>query len=197
MKKLSFSILSFCLTLGILLTAVYAYFTDRDTTEDLTFRLGEVAYTFSGSFNTDYMMAGVNVIDMPITITNESTIDTEIRLIITVTSSVFGTDTLDGMFGENEALEKYYTLGEGWILEGGYYYYRGPFSIETPTNVFRISAFNYNIPILTSVILDGYKFSNNHQDGTISISITCQAKQADFVTWATLGTANYDFTTGQ
>jgi predicted ribosomally synthesized peptide with SipW-like signal peptide len=197
MKKLSFSILSFCLTLGILLTAVYAYFTDRKTTEDLTFRLGKVAYTISGNFSNLLIVPGQNIIDEPFILTNSSTIDTEIRVIISVTSSKFGTDTLDGMFGENDLQEKYYTMGTGWVLDGSYYYYRGGYAVETPSGIFRVYPSVTDITILSSIVLDGYKFTNDHANGTISISITLEAKQADFVTWLTLGTATYDFTTGQ
>lgn len=197
MKKLVLAFIAFSLTLILLLTSVIAYFTDKKTTDDLTFTLGEVSYTFSGTFDSEFVMAGVNLLTEDIAITNSSSIETEIRLIITVYSSVFGAGTLDSIFGEDINQVKYYTLDNGWVLDSGYYYYRGTESVQNTPGIYSIPATNQTLPILTSIILDGYKFSNNHANGTFSIAFTFQAKQADFVTWQELGTANYNFTTGQ
>lgn len=193
MKKLVLAIVAFSLTLALLMTSVIAYFTDKKTTDDLTFTLGEVSYTLSGAFDTEFVMAGVNLITNDIAITNNSSIQTELRLKISVSSSVFVTQlTLEDLFGAS-----FYTLDSGWVLDAGYYYYRGSQSTETAPGTFSIPASNLTLPILTSVILDGYKFSNNHANGTISINFVFEAKQADFITWQTLGDANYDFTIGQ
>ena len=193
MKKLVLAIVAFSLTFALLMTSVIAYFTDKKTTDDLTFTLGEVSYTLSGEVDNAFVVAGVNLITNDISITNNSSIQTEVRVKITVSSSVFVNQlTLEDLFGTG-----FYTLDNGWVLDTGYYYYRGSQSTETTPGIFSIPPNNLLLPILTSVILDGYKFSNNHANGTINIQFVFEAKQADFITWQTLGDANYDFTIGQ
>lgn len=192
MKKIILSMLSICVSLILIGTVVYAYFADKKSTGAVEFTLGKISYTLYGSLDNDFTMAGVNIIDVSIGVINNSSINSELRVKFTVTSEIFGTDNLEGMFGET-----FYTMGEDFVLEDGYYYYRNSDIFDVNTGLYSIEPTNQNIPIITSIILDGYKFSNNHANKSITILITFEAKQADFVSWEILGQQNYDFITGE
>lgn len=194
MKKLILSFSLFVGTFILLITSVVAYFSDIKTTNSNEFKLGEVQFTYQGGLKTDLIVPGENIIENPITLVNGSSIDTELRMTITVSSSLFTTQTtLEDLFGYDNENTPYFSLGEGWILEGSHYYYRGLESIENPSSVFRIPPTSQPIVIIDYIELDGFKFTNSHANGTIGIQVIFEAKQADFVTWSYLGTINYNF----
>lgn len=180
------------LTLVLLGTTIYAYYFDQKETGSVDLTLGEVSFTWSGSMTTGFVMPSQELIGTTFTLTNDSTIPTELRFSVTASTSLLSNVAIEDIFST-------YTFGSGWVLEtDGYYYYRGTNTDSTtepgkyliPTSVLQI-------PVLTSLKLDGYVIRNEHVGATVSITLTFQAKQGQFVTWGNLGSANYDFSTGQ
>lgn len=184
--------LSMILTLTLLATTIYAYYFDQKDTGSVDLTLGEVSFTWTGSLITDFVMPGQELVDTTFTLNNQSTVETELRFSVTASTSLLGTVDIEDIFST-------YVFDSDWVLEvDGYYYYRGldtdstsePGKYKIPTNVLQI-------PVLSSLQLDGYAIRNEHVGQTVSITLTFQAKQGPFIDWATLGSTNYDFSTGQ
>lgn len=191
-RRLFLLSLSMILTLTLLATTIYAYYFDQKDTGSVDLTLGEVSFTWTGSLITDFVMPGQELVDTTFTLNNQSTVETELRFSVTTSTSLLGTVDIEDIFST-------YVFDSDWVLEvDGYYYYRGldtdstsePGKYKIPTNVLQI-------PVLSSLQLDGYAIRNEHVGQTVSITLTFQAKQGPFIDWATLGSTNYDFSTGQ
>ncbi len=191
-KRLLGLTISMFLTLILLATTVYAYYFDRKETGSVDLTLGEVSFTWTGAFVTDFVMPAQELIDTPFTLNNQSSVETELRFSVIASTQVLGTVELEDIF-------IVYEFDADWVLESdGYYYYRGtdtdstsePGKYKIPTNVLQI-------PVLLSLKLDGSVIRNEHIGKTVTLSLTFQAKQGPFIDWATLGSTNYDFSTGQ
>ncbi len=191
-RRLFLLSLSMILTLTLLATTIYAYYFDQKDTGSVDLTLGEVSFTWTGSLITDFVMPGQELVDTTFTLNNQSTVETELRFSVAASTSLLGTVDIEDIFST-------YVFDSDWVLEvDGYYYYRGldtdstsePGKYKIPTNVLQI-------PVLSSLQLDGYAIRNEHVGQTVSITLTFQAKQGPFIDWATLGSTNYDFSTGQ
>lgn len=191
-KRLLGLTISMFLTLILLATTVYAYYFHRKETGSVDLTLGEVSFTWTGAFVTDFVMPAQELIDTPFTLNNQSSVETELRFSVIASTQVLGTVELEDIF-------IVYEFDADWVLESdGYYYYRGtdtdstsePGKYKIPTNVLQI-------PVLLSLKLDGSVIRNEHIGKTVTLSLTFQAKQGPFIDWATLGSTNYDFSTGQ
>lgn len=191
-KRLIVLTLSILLTVTLLATTIYAYYFDQKETGSVDLTLGEVSFSWSGSFVTGFIMPAQELVDIPLTLNNLSSVETELRFSVTASTSLLGTVELEDIF-------TVYEFDEDWVLESdGYFYYRGadtdslsePGKYKIPTNVLEI-------PVLNSLKLDGYVIRNEHVGQTVSLTLIFQAKQGPFIDWATLGTTNYDFSTGQ
>lgn len=191
-RRLFLLSLSMILTLTLLATTIYAYYFDQKDTGSVDLTLGEVSFTWTGSLITDFVMPGQELVDTTFTLNNQSTVETELRFSVAASTSLLDTVDIEDIFST-------YVFDSDWVLEvDGYYYYRGldtdstsePGKYKIPTNVLQI-------PVLSSLQLDGYAIRNEHVGQTVSITLTFQAKQGPFIDWATLGSTNYDFSTGQ
>lgn len=191
-RRLFLLSLSMILTLTLLATTIYAYYFDQKDTGSVDLTLGEVSFTWTGSLITDFVMPGQELVDTTFTLNNQSTVETELRFSVAASTSLLGTVDIEDIFST-------YVFDSDWVLEvDGYYYYRGldtdstsePGKYKIPTNVLQI-------PVLSSLQLDGYAIRNEHVGQTVSFTLTFQAKQGPFIDWATLGSTNYDFSTGQ
>lgn len=191
-KRLWLLVLSMVLTLVLLGTTIYAYYFDQKETGSVELTLGEVSFTWNGSLVTGFVMPSQELIGTAFSLSNASTVPTELRFSVVVSTTVLGTVDIEDIFST-------YTFGTGWVLEtDGYYYYRGLDTDSTSeSGKFKIPTSVLTIPVLTSLKLDGSVIRNEHVGATVSISLTFQAKQGPFINWETLGSTNYDFSTGQ
>ncbi|VEU83332.1 hypothetical protein [Acholeplasma hippikon] len=178
-KKLLMLILGLVLALGVTTTGILAWLTDTKTTTPIEFTVGEVKYTWnSGTTKTTPVVPGENVLSSSFSLTNGSTVTSELRMIISVMydTNVDGLSLVD------------LTLGSNWVLDNGYYYYRvgnevdGKYPIPTTTT---------SISVLEGLSLKGSLVGNNFIGKTFIISITFQAKQNDYATWTDLGSINF------
>ena len=181
---------TFLLTLTALITVLYAYYFDLEATEPIEFVVGEVSFLYQGDLKENLVVPGENLATTPVSLSNQSSISTELRMKIEVTSSVLGLMSIDDIF--------IHDLNTAWVLDvDGYYYYRGPETDTSEVGKYKILTTTTSIQVITAIELDGYVIRNEHDGQTITVKFTFQAKQADYVNWATLGSQNYDFTTGQ
>lgn len=181
-KKLIILIFGLVLALGLTTTGILAWLTDTKTTTDVTFKVGEVKYIWQqGATKQTPVVPGENVITTPFGLSNESTVKSELRMVISIKDSN-NVDVSD---------EVILTLSTGWILDNGYYYYRVG---EAQDGKYPILVETTNISVLTGMALNGAVVGNDHVNKVYTVSISFQAKQADYVTWENLGSIN--FTTG-
>ena len=157
---------------AIIAGSTFAWLTDKGDSNTITYNVGKVDYEISLATAVSGQVVPGDNLSPTFTITNNSTVATNIRVKVEVTSSPTLSST-----------QLVVTPGTGWVLEGGYYYYgtssTAPTSIDTagvPTS-----------PI-GALKLDGPSVGNSYSGTSITIKITWEVKQHDHVTWATIGT---------
>lgn len=174
-------------TLGLL---IRAWLTDEEATPEKVVTVGDVEFTWAGDIAPieDYVVPGQNLVTTPFTLTNSSTVSTELRVQIEAVYGALDTDAMDLLlitFGEES----------GWVLNAtdGYYYYQGT-NAALSAGKYTIAAGTQVLNFITSIILDGSQVGNDFTNTDFSFTFTFQAKQNDYITWAEMG--SIDFTTG-
>jgi hypothetical protein len=162
----------------------YALIFDQQETESVILTGGEVSYVFTGGL-TDItpVVPGQELVDNAFSLSNQSTITTELRILASAQSSLLGPMGFDLIMTT--------VFADGWVLEGdGYRYYRGVLAdgLTEPGKYLIPPTPGMTIDVLSSLVLDGTVVRNNQSGQTITLSFTFEAKQAGFVTWAELGT---------
>ncbi|MDD3192054.1 MAG: hypothetical protein PHP41_04820, partial [Bacilli bacterium] len=137
--------------------------------------------------DTTKIVPGQNLIATSYTLTNGSNIETELRVKITMTSSYLAGDA-------SSIIDL--TMGTGWVQSGDYWYLQGSPAVEASGKYSIPATATTPITVVTSIILDGSLVGNVYSTTTITINFLFEAKQTDYVTWAELGSANIDFSTG-
>ncbi len=193
MKKQATILIVSLITLLITIIFVYALYVDTKTTPKITLKSGKVVYNLEGSTVEGEIVPGQNLISTPYTLTNNSTVDSQLRIKLIITLNEVELSYTDDRIDTDILLEPTFTL------VGGYYYYGGVDGILSSSNTTPIT-------IISSLILDGNFVKNNYGNNnpeninysnkTVNIKFIFQAKQADRVTWQTLGEENIDFTIG-
>ena len=151
-------------------------------TPKITYKSGKVIYNVEGSTVEGLVVPGQNLISTPIDF-NNSTVDSQLRIKLII--------TLNGeVLAYNDArIVADITLGSPFELVGEYYYYGGVNGKLLSTNTAPIT-------IMSSLVLDGNYVKNSYASKSVNIKFILEAKQADHVTWQTLGEENIDFTIG-
>lgn len=152
-----------------------------------TVTVGKVQYTIPTTPDVNAtVVPGQPLISEELTFTNSSTVPSQLRFIITLTT----TATEDKLAVSNLVFKDANgntVATTGWVKDGDYYYYGGTdFDIattESPATTF-----------LKNLCFDGETVGNKHAGQKVTITITFQAKQADYVSWTDL--ADYSFDTG-
>lgn len=199
-KKIIFLSLGLLLIVTTLVVSISAWLTDTDSTPETVFTIGDVEYELTGSFigNTAPIVPGQQLIAEasgavePFKLTNSSTVKSEVRILVTLvvkdSSDTIISLGLSDLFTTTGASGGGFALDTGWVFDTGYYYYKPDSeSVVLPTTTTPFS-------FLSSLMLDGSKVGNAYSNYTITITLTFQAKQAEYVTWSDLGSIN--FTTG-
>lgn len=174
---------------GILLMAtaavvVFAWLVDTKTTNEIVLTSGKVEYILVGETETGLVVPGQNLIKTNYVITNNSTVDSQLRIQLTIKL-----DDEELAF-DNEKIFTTIGLGNDFIQnEDDFYYYNNVDGVLLPTN-------KTPIIIIETLILDGVYVQNQYSGKAVKLVITIQAKQADFVDWQTLIDEKINFQTG-
>lgn len=175
--------------IGFATYKVVAWLTDTGTSGKVDFTVGEVKYTWGGELisNSNKVVPGQPLIDEEFTLTNGSNVDSQLRVKIELSVSPLKSgDTVSDLVAM--------TLGDNWHKDGDYYYYADAVG---NAQTYKILATDTTpIDVITALSLEGSKVGNFYAGATFSITLTFEAKQEAYVTWAQLGTANIDFGTG-
>ena len=168
--------------LGFIGTTV-AWLTSTGSKEQ-TVTVGKVQYTLPTTLAVNAtVVPGDSIFTSEITFDNTSTVTSQIRIKMEVTSDASPALTVDKLKITMPASPK-------WVLEDDYYYYGG-----SGEGVGEIAA-NTDVAtdFFTSIVIDGSKVGNEHAGKTITFTITLEAKQSEHVLWTDLAT--YSFETG-
>ncbi|MFP4478759.1 MAG: hypothetical protein ACLFPM_04955 [Candidatus Izemoplasmatales bacterium] len=150
--------------------------------------VGELDFTTSGSFieSTIPIYPGKELINEAIVVTDQSTIDTQMRVMITYTK-VEDDVVIENFFytgDDNEHIEV--NFNSPFVYGDDYYWYypdqTSPLDVTT-------------LPVIDSLFYDGHFVSNQYAEVLIRINVVIQVKQSDYVNWVEL--TNYNFVTGQ
>lgn len=157
---------------AIIAGSTFAWLTDKGDSNTITYNVGKVDYEISLATAVSGQVVPGDDLSPTFTITNNSTVATNIRVKVEVTS----TPTLS-------STQLVVTPGTGWVLENGYYYYGT--SSTAPTS---IDAAGVPVSPIGALKLDGPSVGNSYSGTSITIKITWEVKQHDHVTWANIGT---------
>lgn len=178
-KKIWILIIGLAISVGLITGGILAWLTDTKTTPQQTFTVGEVTYEWTaGNFVSSPVVPGQNIIATPYKLTNTSNIESELRVAISIT---YGED--------NDATDLVvYTLDSNWVLEtDGFYYYQAGEPVDGKYPV----APQTDVDVITGLMLDGALVGNTFSNVEFTVSMTFHAKQANYVTWAQLGSINF------
>ncbi|QWC00382.1 hypothetical protein KHQ88_02085 [Mycoplasmatota bacterium] len=176
------------LSITISVSTVYAWINFSVDLPSGNLSVGEIDFTTNGSFidlSTTFY-PGRELIDQAIIVTNESTIDNQIRVMISYTR-VEDDIVYENYFYKGELSEHIVVNFNSNFVYGddNYWYYpdkTSPLNLQT-------------LPILDSLYYDGDLVSNQYANIPIHINIVIQMKQSDYVSWSEL--VSYNFVTGQ
>ncbi|MFA7367593.1 MAG: hypothetical protein WC008_04720 [Bacilli bacterium] len=173
--------------LGLL---IRAWLTDEELTPEKTVTVGNVEFVWAGDIGpvVGYVVPGQNLVTEPFTLTNASTVATELRVKIEVVygaGDTNGIDLVDITFGE----------ASGWVYNetDGYHYYQGT-DATLESGKYKIAAGTQTLNFVSSIVLDGSQVGNGFTDTAFTITFTFQAKQNDYIAWSDMG--SIDFTEG-
>ena len=184
-RKAILYILQAVLLMTTAVVVVFAWLVDTKTTNQIVLRSGKVEYILVGETETGLVVPGQNLIKTNYVITNNSTVDSQLRIQLTIKLD-------DEVLAFDD--EKIFTtigLGSDFVIneDDNFYYYNDVDGVLLPTN-------KTPITIIETLILDGVYVQNQYSGKTVKLVIIIQAKQADFVDWQTLIDEEINFQTG-
>ena len=165
-----------------------AWLTDTDNKSE-TFTMGDISYTLAGALiaNTNKIVPGQNLVGTTFTVTNGSTVASQLRMQITYTTVSGGTATTGVIYtaaaGGNGIITDINT--GNWVYGNDNYWYLGSKTNNIPVNTTAYTMF-------TSLKYNGATIGNDYAAASgLVITITFQAKQAEYVDWADMGSINF------
>lgn len=164
---------------AIIAGSTFAWLTDKGESDKITYNVGKVDYEITVTPAATNEVVPGDTLTPTFTITNNSTVATNIRVKVEVTSTPTLTNT-----------QLVVTQGEGWILEEDGYYYYG----ESSTKPTSIAVGGVPVSPIGGLTLDGPSVGNSYSGTTITIKISWEVKQAAKVEWSQMG--SIDFQTG-
>lgn len=180
-KSLGLLVLILILSIGV----TYAWIIHFQEINGSTVHAGEINYDYSGAFinETEIIYPGLNLIDQTISVNNQSTINTQLRLKIDYT--YIGESVYTKTYINEVDDDLIVGFSESFINDGDYWYYHSDEYVIDYTGVFNL---------ISNLAYDGNSSSNEYANQSIQIEVLIQVKQADHVAWEDLGTI--DFSTG-
>ena len=185
------------LVVAVATASTYAWLTATATSGDLSYTVGDVSYSVSSSLSK----TGTVVPGQPLgnfTITNSSNVVTNVRVKFTVTvSNVQNGASTDWSVGTDNTKDELLLsqTSTKWVLVqdgSNYYYYYGGVGSSTSTGNEDIAAGTATLDaIFDTLAINGKLVGNDYSGATVKITITFQAKQAEYVDWSELGSINW------
>ena len=173
--------------------ASYAWLTSQGDAESNTYTVGKVSYTVTKKETTGYVVPGQSLVS-DITLTNNSNIDTHLRVVLSVVVKDASNNDISWTIGSdaktNQILMKD-TVTANWTLDDDGKLYYG--EKANPTNI----ADGENVVLsFSGLVLNGALVGNEHSGYKVTVVVKYQAKQADVVKWEDLASETFNFSTG-
>ena len=192
-KKILILLIAFLLTATTLITSTFAWITSLNRSGNIIFVTGEVKYVLTGSLEEYNLIIPETPLikDQPYVLTNQSSIDSELRIKILY------------QFSEDEEIDE-----NAWLLfdeksigdsptnklagklnsEGTFSYSNGFWYYSKDNNSTILAGDEVQITILEELYANGLACGNNEcSKKNLYIKIVFQAKQKNYVTWEELG----------
>lgn len=202
-KKNLLLVILLLVVVAVASASTFAWLTDTDTAGSIDYTVGEVSYEISKLNAAESAIVPGQVLGS-VSIINKSNVLTNLRISLSVTVS-----------GVAEGVNKNWSVGADaendeillksaidtsiWVFDSttNYYYY-GQVGSATTTGAEDIAVAEEEGTQLTALLdtmtLNGGLIGNEYAGATITVVVTFEAKQADYVEWSEMG--NIDFTTG-
>ena len=160
-----------------------------------TFTMGDVSYTLNGALiaNTNPIVPGQNLVGTTFSVTNASTVVSQLRIKIEYSTVASGGAVTTGVVytgaaGGNGIVTDINTVPGTWTYSSDFWYLGSTadttMAVSTATST-----------MFTTLSYNGALTGNDYQAATgLVITITFQAKQDQYVEWTDMGSIN--FTTG-
>ena len=195
-KKILILLITFLLTALTLITSTFAWITSLNRSGNIIFVTGEVKYVLTGSLEEYNLIIPETPLieDQPYVLTNQSSIDSELRIKILY------------QFSEDDKLEN--LKEEDWLIfdeastndtptnklagklnsEGTFSYSDGFWYYSKDNNSTILAGDEVQITILEELYANGLACGNNEcSKKNLYIKLIFQAKQKNYVTWEELG----------
>ncbi len=182
--------------------STYAWLTDTGNAAGGTYTIGDVKYTISAPTNA----SGVVVPGQPLsgpTITNASNVASNLRVKFSVSVNVTNASNVNAStawtIGTVDTDHLLLTLNTtNWVKHtDGYYYYGSVNDDKVATGNEDIATTKTEIEALfTSLVINGKVVGNDYSGAVVTITVTYEAKQAEYVQWNELTSQSFSFVNG-
>ena len=199
-KKNLLLVVLLLVVIAVATASTYAWLTQTNSSGEITYTVGDVSYTVTPSL----VNGGTVVPGQPLgtfTISNSSNVLTNVRVRFNVSvSNVKNDASTDWSVGTTASDEVLLTQPEGskWVLVvsgTNYYYYYGGVGDKDATGTEDIAVNSGNLETLfNTLVINGALVGNDYAGAAVKITITFEAKQAEYVDWSEMG--SIDFETG-
>lgn len=175
--------------------STYAWLTDTESSGDLSYEVGEVAYDVASTLTSaDTVVPGQELGNF--TITNKSNVKTHVRVSFSVSVELADGTTPTWTVGTKEDSDHILLkqTDSKWELTDGYYYYGdGVADTKGSADILPVTAgASVSLdPLFNSIVINGKIVGNEAAGATINIKITFYAKQAEYVTWENIGSIDW------
>lgn len=196
-KLIVFLVVCIVVLLGTATGITFAWLTSTGS-GTIEYTVGDVSYTVTGQVAQNTTIVPGQNLENSFQITNNSNVATNLRVSISVDVAgwtIGEVGTQDAPNVTDHIVVSANTTGWELVTENNvmYFYYGSKNSTNDGAEDLAAGVSPTTFPF-SEFKLNGYVVGNDDSGKTIKITITFYAKQADYVTWAELG--SFDFTTG-
>ena len=196
-KLIVFLVVCIVVLLGTATGITFAWLTSTGS-GTIEYTVGDVSYTVTGEVAQNTTIVPGQNLENSFKITNNSNVATNLRVSISVDVAgwtIGEVGTQDAPNVTDHIVVSANTTGWELVTENNvmYFYYGSKNSTNDGAEDLAAGVSPTTFPF-SEFKLNGYVVGNADSGKTIKITITFYAKQADYVTWAELG--SFDFTTG-
>lgn len=193
-KKLLFPIITLLLLMSslVMIEVTFGWISDIIEFDNNSVAVGDLRYTKTGAFIGEELIIypSMELLTEDITLFNESSIDSQMRLKISYTkiTNPTGSELVIDTVDYSDAIDDHLDVvfDSSMTYDTGYWYLGG--------TSFLIPADNGLIALISSIQYDGTLVGNDYSQQTVSITVTIEVKQNDHVLWSEL--TSYEFETG-
>ncbi len=184
------SIAAICSMFGF--SATQAWFNAGENKYQV-FTAGNLTYVVAGELGVsdgEVILPGTDVAPGGLTVTNKSSIDSNLRIQILCTYTDENKNTITKKYTGNEAtdfmsVEFASDSTAKWVAgDDGYIYFYSDFANKNQ----RIEAKeDAEIPFISHLVFSGPNVDSSFSGKTVTVKVIFESKQADFIEWANIG----------